>query len=187
MSRCMFRLVAMVFLVALAIGPLELDVASAATKNPAVPLTASPNPRAGQTIAVLDAINANSGAGYGPNALQTSYATDAIVLALEKQGMVATRWSESAGASDGGGAPLCDKTKTDIIIEPVLFSRETDGNDGPGTWDTVSIQLKTFDCATHAIVLVAGPTNSAFNWKLAADRSIVAVVKRYLGIKAGSN
>jgi len=152
-------------------GAAATQAVAAAAAQP----TAAPGPRAGVTIAVLDGIDANG--GLIPQ--EITYATDAIASALQQEGVVTTRWHRKAPALDVAGALLCNDTKTGSVVEPSIYSIHTDPNDGTAVWNTVRVQLVRFDCATHQLRRIPGGDNSAFNWKIAADRSITDVVKRY--------
>ena len=152
-----------------AAGPARAAVAAAAPAG-------TPNPRAGQTIAVLDSIDAVG--GMVPQ--EINYATDALAAGIQQQGIVATRWHKKAPALDVSGTLLCDETKTGTVLEPSIFSNHTDPDAGNGIYYTVHIQITGFDCATHAVRKIATAESSAWNWKQAADRSIGDAVKRLI-------
>lgn len=158
----------------------------AAAAQPAVAAAApagTPNPRAGQTIAVLDSLDAMG--GMLPQ--EINYTTDAIAEGIQRQGIVATRWHKKAPALDVSGALLCNDTKTGSVIEPTIYTEHTDPDAGNGIYYTIHIQITGFDCATHAIRKFATSNNSAWNWKQAADRSIGDAVKRLVASTSSSN
>ncbi len=155
-------------------GSAAQAVAAAAAQAPAG--TGGPSkPRTGQTVAVLDGIDT-----FGRlKPQQVTYATDAIAGLLSKQGIVATRWHRTSPALDLSGAQLCTDAKTGSVLEPILVSKATDPDDGNAVWNTVSVQLIGFDCTTHVVHKIATKDNGAFNWQIAADRSIAAAVKEF--------
>jgi hypothetical protein len=138
--------------------------------------TAATTGRPSRTIAVLDSIDTNG--RLKPQ--QVTYTTDAIAGALSQQGIVATRWHKTSPALDVSGTLLCTDTQTGWVLEPMIVSTSSDPDAGNGVWNTVRIQLVGFDCANHSVQKIAGKENSAFNWQVAADRSIGDAVKLYL-------
>jgi hypothetical protein len=134
----------------------------------------TPNPNAGVIVAVLDAVDSSSDTSEP----ELTYSSDAIAASLEKRGVVVTRWHRQVPALAVSGAELCDETKTTSLLEPTIKT-VLSGQESGTIWNTVTVELVSFDCATHAVSRAASGGNGAFNWKWAADRSVADIVAKY--------
>lgn len=152
-------------------GPASPAARPAATS---APVAAAPPRTIGRTVAVLDTIGAQTD-DFG------DYISDSLSVALLKRGLVATRWHRKQPALDVGTDLLCDETKTSLIVSPSISVVVDSGANATGQWNTVTLQLASYDCAQHALLAKQTGTNSAWNWRWASERALGTVADQFAG------
>ena len=153
-----------VFVAALGIGML------AAGPSP------SPGPGGVQSVTILNSTDESGRL----EPLQATFVSAKVAAALDAAGLVIAREDTGVRTLEKDGSAACADARTALILVPTIRTIVTGRSEGTGEYDSVSIELATFDCASHAIKRVTSGTNSGYDWTGAAERAIADAVKRYL-------
>jgi hypothetical protein len=148
-------------------------------------LGADPSPAPAPSPAGVDSVTIlnSTDAGGHLELMQTAFVSAKVAAALDAAGVVIAREDTGVRTLEKDGSAVCVDARTPTILVPTVRTLVTGRDQGTGEYDSVTVEIATFDCTSHAIKRVTSGTNSSFGWTPAAEKSIADAVKRYLAAR----
>jgi hypothetical protein len=115
--------------------------------------------------------------------LQTMYVTGEIAKLLDARGAVIDRSTERVGSFEKFGDLLCSRAKTAALLWPAVSTTVSGNYEGTGAWNDVVVELRLYDCASHAQRVFKSDRHGAYDWVEATNKSAAEALKRYLSAR----